>query len=83
MACAQKSKLPRGFGEGFLLAKCGVRPLGLWLYSDWLVVRPQGGAPGISPSALSYHPPPARGLVPAEELKGILLACARGLENVF
>ena len=61
MACAQKSKLSRGFGEGFLLAKCGVRPLGLWLYSDWLVVRPQGGAPGISPSALSYHPPPARG----------------------
>ena len=31
---------------------------GVWLSSDWLVVRYQGGAPGILCSAWSYHPPP-------------------------
>ena len=42
-------------------ATFGVRAAGSVNFFDWLVVRQQGGGPGILSTAWSYHPPPEWG----------------------
>ena len=42
---------------------------GKWLSSDWLLVRKQGGAPGILCSVWGYHPPLDGGLSPLKNSK--------------
>lgn len=53
-------------GEVFNRQNLGGGLQGIWLCSDWLVMRSLGGAPGIVCSAGSCHPPSGWGPCPAE-----------------
>ena len=74
--CSKTPELAGGFRGRDFLGKMWSKGCGVC--SDWLVVRSLGGAPGILSSAESYHLHlgcgAGGGFVPAEELKGLVIA---------